>query len=256
MTADTDNELKILDPSKLEKAQLENPFVKISEAVYNILEEAILSSALKPGGKLKINKIADELHVSGTPVREAVEQLVVRGLVVESLGTGGKYKNYYVFDIDDGDIGELFSARKSIESTAAYICAQKNWHVDMEVLEKNMSDFRQAVKEYIDGDSVRNATQYDRQFHTAIVEASKNRYLSEMYSTLDKKLNYLSVRTCEFMAAARRSDDLLMLCSQHALVVHAIQIGYPQLARDAMDEHIDFCAGNCLSSRYFSESLK
>jgi DNA-binding GntR family transcriptional regulator len=256
MSEDNEAELAALDPEKLSRAQQENPFIKISEAVYSILEEAILSSALKPGSKLKINKIADELKVSGTPVREAVEQLVTRGLVVESLGAGGKYKNYYVFDIDDGDIEDLFAARKSIESTAAYLCAQRSWYVDMDFMDRNTEAFLTSVKEYIGGGSVRNATMCDREFHTMIVEYSRNRYLREMYATLDKKLNYLSVRTCEFMAASLRRDNLLMLCSQHSLVLHAIRIGHPQLARQAMDDHIDFCAGNCLSSRYFSESQK
>ncbi len=251
-----ENEEKVLDADILLKAQQDNPFIKISDAVYKILEEAILSSRLKPGGKLKINAIAEELRVSGTPVREAVEQLALRGLVVESKGSGGKYKNYTVFDISDDDIAELFVARKSIESTAAYLCAQKNWYVDMPLLQQTLQDFSKGMQDYISGGSVRIATEHDRKFHIAIVEASRNRYLLDMYSTLDKKLNYLSIRTCEFMAAGLRRDDLKMLCSQHASVIHAIEMGFPELARKAMDDHIDFCEGNCLNNRYFSESKK
>lgn len=256
MADEEERALKILDPDKLSKAQQDNPFVRISDAVYNILEEAILSSALKPGSKLKVNKIADALHVSGTPVREAVEMLTAKGLVLEAVGAGGKYKNYFVFDIDDQDIAELFVARRAIESTAAYICAQKNWYVDMDMLEKNMSDFRKGIHDYISGDSIMIATEHDRRFHTAIVDSSRNRYLKDMYSALDKKLNYMSIRTCEFMAATQNRDDLMMLCSQHESIVFAIRHGYPQLARQAMDDHIDFCADNCLNNRYFSESVK
>jgi len=68
-----DYEEMVLDVELLQRAQQDNPFIRISDAVYKILEEAILSSRLKPGSKLKINSIAEELHVSGTPVREAVE---------------------------------------------------------------------------------------------------------------------------------------------------------------------------------------
>lgn len=246
----------ILDPEKIARAQKENPFVRISEAVYNILEEAILTSELKPGSKIKINKIAEELHVSGTPVREAVEQLTARGLVVESHGAGGKYKNYFVFDIEDEDIAELFVARKSIESTAAYVCAQRNWRVDMPKLEQNLNDFRSAVQAYVNGDTVQLATEYDRRFHTILVEASENRYLIDMYNSLDKSLNYLSTRTCEFMAAAKQRDSLLMLCSQHDAIMHAIKLGFPALARESMDEHIDFCAGSCLKNRAISVTKK
>ena len=256
MAGESDIESSVLDPELLSNAQRDNPFIRISDAVYKILEEAILSSTLKPGSKLKINKIADDLHVSGTPVREAVEQLALRGLVVESKGSGGKYKNYTVFDIGDDDIEELFVARKSIESTAAYLCAKKNWYVDMPLLEQSLSDFRKGMQDYISGGSVRIATEHDRKFHTAIVDASRNRYLTDMYQSLDKKLNYLSIRTCEFMASGIRRDDLVMLCNQHASVMHAIKMGFPELARQAMDDHIDFCAVNCLNNRYYAESRK
>lgn len=251
-----ENEEKVLNAEILQRAQQDNPFIRISDAVYKILEEAILASRLKPGSKLRINAIAEELHVSGTPVREAVEQLAARGLVVESKGSGGKYKNYSVFDIEDDDIEELFVARKAIESTAAYLCAQKNWYVDLPLLEKTLEDFRKGIQDYISGGSVRIATEHDRKFHTAIVEASHNRYLLDMYDSLDKKLSYLSIRTCEFMAAGLRRDDLRMLCSQHASVIHALRMGFPELARQAMDDHIDFCEGNCLNNRYFSGNKK
>ena len=189
-------------------------------------------------------------------MREAVEQLAVRGLVVESKGSGGKYKNYTVFDIGDDDIEELFVARKAIEGSAAFLCAQKNWYVDMQLLDQSLADFRKGMQDYISGGSVRIATEHDRRFHTAIVESSRNRYLMDMYRSLDKKLNYLSIRTCEFMAAGLRRDDLMMLCNQHASVIHAIEMGFPELARQAMDDHIDFCAGNCINNRYYAESRK
>ena len=99
MTYIYDEDMKLFSPEMIEEIQNQNPFVRISEAVYSILEDAILSSKLRPGSKLKINKIADELNVSGTPVREAVERLTSRGLVIESMINGGKYKNYYVFDL-------------------------------------------------------------------------------------------------------------------------------------------------------------
>ena len=114
MTYIYDEDMKLFSPEMIEEIQNQNPFVRISEAVYSILEDAILTSKLRPGSKLKINKIADELNVSGTPVREAVERLTARGLVLESMINGGKYKNYYVFDLSEDDIENLFEARKAI----------------------------------------------------------------------------------------------------------------------------------------------
>ena len=132
----------ILDPDKLNRIQEENPFVRISDAVYDILEEAILSSQYDPGAKLKINTIAEQLGVSGTPVREAIDRLIIRGLVVEQVVEGKKYKSYRVFDMDDQDIAQLFIARKAIDGIAAYLCAEKNWRVDVSHLQDHAARFR------------------------------------------------------------------------------------------------------------------
>jgi len=247
----TENNEAVFTPKMLEAVLEANPVMKISDAVYELLEEAILSSVYKPGSKIKINKIAEELEVSGTPVREAVEQLTARGLVFESVGNGSKYKNYIVFDIDDADIDALFVARKTLESTAAYLCAQKNWLVDIEALEKNTESFKKGMQDFVDGVSTRVPSEHDRMFHVALVEATGNKYLIELYNSLEKQLNYLSIRTCEFMGAGRLRNEMLRLCYQHSSVINAIKLGFPQMARQAMDEHIDFCLLNCLNNRYF-----
>ena len=246
----------VLDPQRLSSIQQENPFVRISDAVYDILEEAILSSQYSPGAKLKINSVAEQLGVSGTPVREAIDRLVSRGLVVEQVVAGKKYKSYRVFDIDDTDIAELFMARRAVDGTAAYICAEKNWRVDVLRLEEHAARFRSAMHEYIEGRTPRLDAEGDRAFHVDMVNATQNQYLTTMYHTIDKKLNYLSVRTCEYLAAARKRDDLLRICSQHDAIINAIRMGFPQLARKVMDEHVDFCEANCLNHRSISRLEK
>ena len=236
----------ILDPDKLNRIQEENPFVRISDAVYDILEEAILSSQYDPGAKLKINTIAEQLGVSGTPVREAIDRLIIRGLVVEQVVDR-------VFDMDDQDIAQLFIARKAIDGIAAYLCAEKNWRVDVTHLQDHAARFRAAMHEYIEGRSAWLDAEADRAFHTEMVNATQNPYLTNMYHTIDKKLNYLSVRTCEYLASQRKREDLQRICSQHDAIVNAIRMGFPSLARQVMDEHIDFCEANCLNHRAFSK---
>ena len=49
MADENDAEVSALDAELLLREQRENPFIRISDAVYKILEEAILSSSLKPG---------------------------------------------------------------------------------------------------------------------------------------------------------------------------------------------------------------
>lgn len=244
-----DEEIELFSPDMIEEIQNENPFVRISEAVYSILEEAILTSKMKPGSKLKINKIAEELNVSGTPVREAVDRLTSRGLVIESMINGGKYKTYYVFDVNEDDIANLFEARKAIESISCYICAEKNWTIDFAKLQEYADGFESDMKDFMTGECDRLKNEFDRKFHRFIVQSTNNPYLIEMYESLDKKLAYLSIRTVEYMAINARKDKMHMLCNQHNSILNAIKMGFPELAQKAMESHVDFCEDNCLANK-------
>ncbi|MEE1169120.1 MAG: FCD domain-containing protein, partial [Anaerovoracaceae bacterium] len=73
------------------------------------------------------------------------------------------------------------------------------------------------------------------------------------YTSLGKRLQYLSIRTCEFMTGDQEREDLRMLYVQHKAVLNAIKMGFPELAREAMSSHIDFCAENCIKNRYLLE---
>lgn len=242
-----------LYPDLIKQAQKENPFAKLGEIVYQILETQILSLTLQPGSKLRINSIAEDLNISATPVREAIDMLEDKGLVIANKNTGSKYKSYSVFDIDDREVQDLFVVRKAIESTAAYICAQRNWSVDMEHLEEILNDFWIYTQKYIDGGATLELNEIDIDFHTTIVRFSGNKHLYDIYTSLGKRLQYLSIRTCEFMTGDPEREDLRLLYVQHNAVLNAIKMGFPELAREAMSSHIDFCAENCIKNRYLLE---
>lgn len=246
---------KLLSDATVRSIQQESPFLKLGDVVYRILETAILTLELPPSSKLKINSIAEVLDVSATPVREAIEKLENAGLVIGRKEKGSKYKTYSVFDIDDDDFQELFIVRKAIEGMAAYLCAQRNWSVDIEALERAVAEFTEGIHNYLDGDrTFLESRDSDRVFHKIIVDSCGNRYLADTYDQLEKKLDYLSIRTCEFVATGPGKDDLNMLHVQHSAILNAIKMGFPELAREAAATHIDFCIESSMRSRYTGDA--
>ena len=231
-----------------------NPFDKLSRIVFPILEGAILSSELRPGARLNVAKLAGELEVSATPVREAIDQLCTRGLVRAEQKGDGKYFNYYVFDIDDSSIADLFVARKSVEGMAAAICAEKNWRVDLNELGRLAEGFQRALRDFVSGPEnphpdIGITARLDMDFHGLLVRSTRNDYLLSMYEAIGKTVEYLSIRTNQFLVSEREPDNLLLLGSQHIAIYRAVKFGFPELARRAMDKHIDFCASSCLQNR-------
>ena len=68
-------------PELVHKAQEQNPFLKLNDVVYGIIENGIIHGTLPPGTRLGVVRIASLLEVSRTPVSEALEQLKSEGLV-------------------------------------------------------------------------------------------------------------------------------------------------------------------------------
>ena len=56
----------------------------LSPKVYQVLKKEIVRGILEPGSRLSENKLAKEMHVSRTPIREAIRKLVAEGLVKTS----------------------------------------------------------------------------------------------------------------------------------------------------------------------------
>ncbi len=253
-----DRQLKLFFPEMVTEPLAKNPFERISNIVYSVLEQAILSSRLAPGQRLNATKIAAALDVSATPVREAIEQLSQNGLV--TVEQTGKYSSYRVFDLSANSIRDLFIARKAIESTAACLCAQKNWRVDIAALGHLAEQFQRTLSSFIHSKKsepdVSLTAELDQQFHQLLVNSTHNAYLIEMYSSLGKKLRYLSLRTNQFLVSEQNTDNLLLLGNQHICIYRAVKYGFPDTAKSCMDEHIDFCLNSCLQNRNLSLGRK
>ena len=234
-----------------------NPFGKLSGIVLRILEDAILTGELKPGERLNVAKLAGEMDVSATPVREAVDQLCTKGLVRAEQKSDGKYLNYYVLDITNTSITNLFVARKSVEGMAAYICAERNWDVNLDELGRLAHEFQSKLRDYSSGviktANLFESANLDMSFHRLLVKSSRNEYLVTMYDAIARTVEYLSIRTNQFLSVKRDLERNLMIGGHHVAIYNAVKLGFPESARTVMENHIDYCAKACLANRHLTE---
>lgn len=228
-----------------------NPFEKVGNIVYYLLENAILSATFAPGEKLNIAKIASQLEVSATPVRDAIERLLAEGLVTAEQKQDSKYSNYYVFDITETNIDELYVFRKYIEGSAAYICAEHNWKVDLKKLGGLAKGFQQILQDEVDAKLLDNSciSRFDMDFHKLIVKSARNPYMTDMYCRLDKKLDYLSKRINAFNKKETNPENRILFGKQHQEIYNAIKLGFPSVAREAAERHVDFIRLRCMANR-------
>lgn len=227
-----------LSAQLIEQAQRRNPFLKLNDLVYHILEERIINGELPPGERLSIVRIASLLNVSRTPVTAALEQLKAEGLVV----TPHARKGYFVFDISHASLEHLFMARKALESTSAYICARENTMVDMKSLHELALRFQQTFvrREFA------HFSELDQAFHSQIVRSCRNPFIQKMYASLERFISYYSIRSQEYMLALEDAPSFSMLSCQHMAIYRAIALGMPEMAEQTSKTHLDTCYNLCM----------
>ena len=99
----------------------------LSSRVFRILRENILSGKYAPDEELKEKTIGEELGVSRTPVREALRQLELEGLVTIIPNKGA-----YVVGISRKDIRDIYEIRSRLEGLCAKWAAE---HITKEQLD-------------------------------------------------------------------------------------------------------------------------
>jgi DNA-binding GntR family transcriptional regulator len=84
------------------------------ERSYAALRQVLRDGMHPPGHRLEANRIADELGVSPTPVRDALNRLVGERMVEASSGEG-----FHVPRLDEGDLRDLYEWNSALAIMAA-----------------------------------------------------------------------------------------------------------------------------------------
>lgn len=192
----------------------------LSEQVYVTLKQAILTGALKPQVKLNEVKIAEQLNVSATPVREAFRKLAKDNLVVIKPWKGVTVKGYTPEEI----IG-MYQCREVMEGLGARLCAELCTAEQLEELQA-LCDAGSATTD------AEERVQINSRFHTLISFFSNNEcvmdYLGEFREMVNRDM-YIST-----MDQARTDS-----CNrEHAEIMAAIRNHDGEAAEQAMRKHI------------------
>lgn len=100
------------------------------DLVLTSMREAILTSALPPGTRLRQEKLADLFGTSRIPVREALRALEYEGLVASL-----PYRGFTVTELDADDIEEVYDLRILLESHAVRLAVPLMTDEDLQILE-------------------------------------------------------------------------------------------------------------------------
>ncbi len=204
--------------------KIEHTQPRLVDLVYEQVLSAIMSGEIGPGDRLIQETLAEEINVSRTPVREALLRLEREG-IIELSGRRG----FRVRDISDREIEDIYQARQAIEGYAARLLADRGTEVGL----RRISDvFKEQV--LTTQDSVSAAFRANRILHRAIVEATGNAYLLELFDGIWGR----SVAIRLYADLFNADDFAESFLEGHAGLLEALSSRDGDRAAEAMEEHI------------------
>jgi DNA-binding GntR family transcriptional regulator len=204
---------------------------RASDSVFDILRENILGRGFRPGDRLDVRALADQLGVSATPVKDAVTRLAAEGLVEIRPRSGT-----FVAELAPDAVAETFEIRRALECLAAERVVSRltpdllaRFEAIVEAMERPVS-------------SERDRAEHERknvELHTLLVEASANRRLAELYRSLNAHLTIARIHS------RRRPDDerLEQERREHRAILEALAARDAAALVNALDRHIRRAGG-------------
>jgi len=191
--------------------------------VFHTLEQNIISGIYPPGMALNEKQLCQELGVSRTPLREALSQLELEGLVESTPNKGA-----VVVGVSSQDIDDIYTIKLELEGLAAQLAADRITADELTELEETVS----MTEFYIGKGDVNKVVELDSRFHDIICKASKNRPLRNMMS------NYHNFAKLARHKSLMKPERVPQVLEEHRNIMQAIADGNSKQARSLAVEHI------------------
>lgn len=158
---------------------MKNDSLKIK--VYKSLRLDIVSGKIAGGTRLTETAIAQELDVSRTPVREALQKLAQEKFL-KAIPKAG----YIVEDLSDNEIQDLFTTRMEVEQIAMQKAIENITVEELKLLDDNLEQTKACIRDKREF----KITELDIEFHTIIYTAARSKSLFRVC----KNLSDLTIR--------------------------------------------------------------
>lgn len=202
--------------------------------VFKQLRSDILSGKYKDNEELRENTIAKEYGVSRTPVREAIRQLELEGLVVTIPNKGA-----YVNSIKRKDVEDIYAIRALLEGLCARWAAE---HITKEQLEA-AEEVLFMTRYHLEHEHFGQLCEYDGKFHEALYNACGSPILNHLLSDFHEYIQNVRNR-------ALKDQRRAFLCQEeHEAILEAIKNRDGDKAAKLASVHIKKAAENIIKKK-------
>ena len=197
----------------------------LADQAYNLIRKDILTGTLAPKEELREEKLAMELGISRTPLREAIRRLATDGLVVLTTGKPASVSSFTKEDaLHQMEVRKLLETY-NIEQVARFVTP---------TFINTLKDNLKLQKRAADKNDFHEFIELDREFHLILANQNPNTKLREMIHTINTGVNraFLILANTYPISAMEASGE-------HEDIVNALENKDEIAATKAMLEHMD-----------------
>ena len=191
--------------------------------VFQTIRDDILKGKYEENDELREATLGKELGVSRTPVREALRQLVLEGLVNIIPNKGA-----YVTGISDKDVHDIYMIRSMLEGLCARWATQSITAEQLDSMEETLclSEYHTSKKNY------EKLYELDSLFHEQLYEAGGSRILNHILSDFHDYVKMVRKATISTSSRSVTSTE------EHRAIFEAIKEKDPDKAEALAKEHV------------------
>jgi DNA-binding GntR family transcriptional regulator len=198
----------------------------------------IFAGEFPPGSRLRQEALAEEFSVSRTPIREALRQLEVKGVIQHRPNQGA-----IVLAPNARDIRDAYQVRAELEGLAVSLAVEWITEEQIERMRRAQKRFAETVDKLIAArksnakthhKNVPNWVESNDEFHGIVIEASGNRRLKQVIQDLHLGFTRNIMLSALMMDGRRMRENV----SQHDAILSAISQHDAIEARKVMTHHI------------------
>ncbi|MCC7485217.1 MAG: GntR family transcriptional regulator [Burkholderiales bacterium] len=190
-----------------------------AEQIYERLKSMAITFAIRPDARVNEVELSRALNVSRTPLREALNRLMVEGFLTRAPNRG-----FIGRSLDAKQIYDLYELRRSLEESIVRLACERASGEDLAGLEAFVKDSI-ARREKEDTASL---LALDEAFHERVAELTRNREMVRALKAINARIHF--VRWLDMKRRYTQQD--------HLRIVRALRARDAARAAGLVEEHI------------------
>jgi DNA-binding GntR family transcriptional regulator len=190
-----------------------------AEHIYARLKSMAISFAIRPDARVNEVELSKALNVSRTPLREALNRLMVEGFL-----TRAPNKGFIGRSLDAKQIYDLYELRRVLETSIVRIACERASDEDLGGLENFV---RESIRRREKTDTM-GLLALDEQFHERIAELTRNLEMVHALKAINARIHF--VRWLDMKRRYTQQD--------HLRIVRALRAREVAMAVKLVEEHI------------------